>query len=55
VPYAEVHQRVWGNSHLGGRGDVQSVVKRVRLKLEVIGSPLRLQVVRGVGLRLVED
>ncbi len=30
VSYAEVHQQVWGNAHEGGRGDVQSVVKRAR-------------------------
>jgi len=54
VSYAEVHRQVWGNDHEGGRGDVQSVVKRARQKLDALGSPLRLQVVRGVGLRLVE-
>ncbi len=31
-----------------------SVVKRVRQKLDALVSPLHLEVVRGVGLRLVD-
>jgi hypothetical protein len=33
---------------------VHSVVKRVRRKLRSLGSPLEIETVRGVGLRLVE-
>jgi hypothetical protein len=51
--YDELHRRVWGNDHLGDRSDVQSVVKRLRHKLRRLDSPLHLDVVRGVGLRLV--
>lgn len=54
-PYRVLHRRVWGNDHQGGRADVQSVVKRLRQKLGQIRSPLRLDVIRGVGLRLVPD
>ena len=40
--------------HFGGGGDVQSVVKRLRRKLDDLGCSLRIQPVRGVGLRLVD-
>lgn len=52
--FAELHQDVWGNPHLGSAADVHSVVKRVRRKLRLLGSPLEIETVRGVGLRLVE-
>jgi hypothetical protein len=52
--FARLHEEVWGNSHLGACADVHSVVKRVRRKLRGLGSPLEIQTVRGVGLRLVE-
>jgi DNA-binding winged helix-turn-helix (wHTH) protein len=51
--FESLHAQVWGNSHLGGRADVQSVVKRLRRKLRQISSPLTIEAVRGVGLRLV--
>lgn len=50
--FARLHRTVWGNDHLGGSGDLQSVVKRLRHKLARIDSPLRIRSVRGVGLRL---
>src|SRR5919201_2563658 len=52
--FAHLHEEVWGNSHLGTRADVHSVVKRVRRKLRDLRSPLEVETVRGVGLRLVE-
>lgn len=52
--FARLHEEVWGNSHLGRRADVHSVVKRVRRKLRQLGSPLEIETVRGVGLRLVD-
>ncbi len=52
-PYGALNRRVWGSDHQGGRGNVHSVVKRLRHKLDLLDSPLHLDVVRGVGLRLV--
>lgn len=52
--FACLHREVWGNDHLGGRADLQSVVKRLRRKLGELGSPLQIQAVRGVGLRLTD-
>ena len=52
--FESLHREVWGNDHLGGRADVWSVVKRLRRKLHQLGCPLRIQAVRGVGVRLVE-
>lgn len=49
-----LQQQVWHNEHQGGRSHVQSVVKRLRRKLELIGSPFHIDAVRGVGLRLVD-
>lgn len=53
-PFDALHREIWGNGHLGGRGDVQSVVKRLRHKLHDLRCPLRIVSVRGVGLRLDE-
>ena len=53
--FEELHQRVWGNNHLGDRSDMQSVVKRLRRKLGFLGSPLRVQAIRGVGFRLARS
>lgn len=50
-----IHRQVWGNDHLGGRDDVQSVVKRLRRKLRELGSPCGIHAVRGIGLRLVDQ
>ena len=41
LTFADCTPRVWGNDHLGGRDDVQSVVKRLRRKLRDLGCPLR--------------
>lgn len=53
-PFADLQQRVWGNDHLGDRSHVQSVVKRLRRKLRDLDSPLEIDAVRGVGLRLLD-
>ena len=52
--YQALHRQVWGHDQQRGRCDVQSVVKRLRAKLRELDSPLRIDAVRGVGLRLVE-
>lgn len=52
--FAALHRTVWGNDHLGGGDDMQSVVKRLRRKLRALSSPLGISSVRGVGLRLVD-
>lgn len=52
--FADLQHQVWGNDHLGDRSHVQSVVKRLRRKLHAIDSPLQIDAVRGVGLRLVD-
>lgn len=52
--FADLQHRVWGNDHLGDRSHVQSVVKRLRRKLHAIESPLKIDTVRGVGLRLID-
>lgn len=54
LTFEELQERVWGNDHLGGRSHVQSVVKRLRRKLDGLDSPVQIDSVRGVGLRLVE-
>lgn len=51
--FESLHREVWGNDFLRGRDNVWSVVKRLRRKLIVLGCPLRISAVRGVGLRLV--
>lgn len=52
--FEAIQQEVWGNDHLGDRSHVQSVVKRLRRKLAGLDSPLQIDTVRGVGLRLVD-
>jgi hypothetical protein len=54
LTFERLHREVWGTDHFGGGGDMQSVVKRLRRKLHHLGSSLRIQPVRGVGLRLVD-
>ena len=54
LTFETLHRTVWGNDHLGGRTDLQSTVKRLRRKLQFLGSPLTIEAVRGVGLRLVD-
>lgn len=52
--FESIQRSVWGNDHLGGRSHVQSVVKRLRRKLEDLDSPVQIEAVRGVGLRLID-
>jgi hypothetical protein len=53
--FAWLQRHVWHNDHQGGRSHVQSVVKRLRRKLLSISSPVQIDAVRGVGLRLVGE
>lgn len=53
--YADLHERVWGHSYELARDDVASVVKRLREKLRRLRSPVRIEAVRGVGLRLIRE
>ncbi|MFC6045187.1 winged helix-turn-helix domain-containing protein [Nocardioides hankookensis] len=51
--FAWLQRHVWHNDHQGSRSHVQSTVKRLRRKLAEVDSPLQVDGVRGVGLRLV--
>lgn len=51
--FAWLQSHVWHNDHQGSRSHVQSVVKRLRRKLGEVGSPVQIDGVRGVGLRLI--
>ena len=51
--FADLTRRVWGSAHVGDGGQVHAVVRRVRRKLELVGAPVDLLAVRGVGFRLV--
>ncbi|MEV1332141.1 winged helix-turn-helix domain-containing protein [Micromonospora costi] len=52
--YAELHRAVWHDEGLERRGDVQSLVKRLRRKLAELGTGITIDAVRGVGLRLTD-
>lgn len=52
-PFAELTEQVWRTRYLGDPAQVHSVVKRVRRKLGDIHSPLQVETVRGVGLRVL--
>lgn len=52
--YAELHRSVWHDEARAHRADVQSLVKRLRRKLVVLGTGATIEVVRGVGLRLTD-
>jgi DNA-binding response OmpR family regulator len=51
--FAWLQRHVWHNDHQGSRSHVQSTVKRLRRKLADVDSPVQVDGVRGVGLRLV--
>lgn len=53
--FADLTDRVWGTRYLGDVSQVHSLVKRLRRKLDTIGSPLQVQAVRGVGFRMVRQ
>jgi hypothetical protein len=52
--YEVLHQAVWRNGHLRGTADVHSVVKRLRRKLDELGTTITIDAVRGTGFRLAD-
>ncbi|WP_244317222.1 winged helix-turn-helix domain-containing protein [Micromonospora terminaliae] len=52
--YAELHRSVWHDEGLQDKADVQSLVKRLRRKLDRLGTGVTVVAVRGVGLRLTD-
>lgn len=52
--YDALHQTVWRNRHLRGTADVHSVVKRLRRKLDDLGTTVTIDAVRGTGFRLTD-
>ncbi|MFC0033367.1 winged helix-turn-helix domain-containing protein [Micromonospora chaiyaphumensis] len=52
--YAELHRCVWHDEGLQDKADVQSLVKRLRRKLDQLGTGVTVVAVRGVGLRLTD-
>lgn len=52
--YEALHQAVWRNRHLRGTADVHSLVKRVRRKLDELGTTVTIDAVRGTGFRLTD-
>ncbi|WP_406045012.1 winged helix-turn-helix domain-containing protein [Micromonospora sp. NBC_00898] len=52
--YAELHRTVWRDEELQRRADVQSLVKRLRRKLNELGTGVTIDAVRGVGFRLTD-
>lgn len=50
--YAELTRTVWGTSYTGDAASVHAVARRLRRKLEQLGTPTRVEAVRGVGFRL---
>ncbi|MFG1677074.1 winged helix-turn-helix domain-containing protein [Micromonospora sp. NPDC049282] len=52
--YAELHRAVWHDTPTQRRADVQSLAKRLRRKLDELGTGVTVVAVRGVGLRLTD-
>lgn len=52
--YEALHQAVWRNRHLRGTADVHSLVKRVRRKLDELGTTVTVDAVRGTGFCLTD-
>jgi len=52
--YDALHQAVWGTRELRGTADVHSVVKRLRRKLDELGTTVTIDAVRGTGFRLTD-
>jgi DNA-binding winged helix-turn-helix (wHTH) protein len=52
--YDALHQTVWRNRGLRGTADVHSVVKRLRRKLDELGTTVTIDAVRGTGFRLTD-
>ncbi|QGN48648.1 winged helix family transcriptional regulator [Micromonospora sp. WMMC415] len=52
--YTALHRSVWHDEGLQRKADVQSLVKRLRRKLNQLGTGVTIDAVRGVGFRLSE-
>ncbi|MET8834140.1 winged helix-turn-helix domain-containing protein [Micromonospora sp. NPDC004540] len=52
--YADLHRAVWHDEGSQRKADVQSLVKRLRRKLDQLGTGVTVVAVRGVGLRLTD-
>ncbi|MFG1910338.1 winged helix-turn-helix domain-containing protein [Kribbella sp. NPDC048928] len=52
--YDALHQTVWRDRNVRGTGDVHSVVKRLRRKLDDLGTTVTIDSVRGIGFRLTD-
>ncbi|MDX6241903.1 MAG: hypothetical protein QOG10_6727 [Kribbellaceae bacterium] len=52
--YDGLHHAVWRNRHLRGTADVHSLVKRLRRKLDELGTTVTIDAVRGTGFRLTD-
>ena len=52
--YDALHHTVWRNRDLRGTADVHSVVKRLRRKLDDLGTTVTIDAVRGIGFRLTD-
>ncbi|TWD75331.1 transcriptional regulator [Kribbella amoyensis] len=52
--YEALHQAVWRNRHQRGTADVHSLVKRLRRKLDELGTTVTIDAVRGTGFRLAD-
>ncbi|WP_329001649.1 winged helix-turn-helix domain-containing protein [Kribbella sp. NBC_00709] len=52
--YDALHQTVWRDREVRGTADVHSVVKRLRRKLDELGTTVTIDAVRGIGFRLTD-
>ncbi|WP_427890917.1 winged helix-turn-helix domain-containing protein [Kribbella sp. GL6] len=52
--YDALHQSVWPGRDVRGTADVHSVVKRLRRKLDDLGTTVTIDAVRGIGFRLTD-
>jgi hypothetical protein len=52
--YDALHQTVWRDRNVRGTADVHSVVKRLRRKLDELGTTVTIDAVRGIGFRLTD-
>ncbi|GAA1572498.1 hypothetical protein GCM10009804_31160 [Kribbella hippodromi] len=52
--YESLHQTVWRARNVRGTADVHSVVKRLRRKLDDLGTTVTIDAVRGIGFRLTD-
>lgn len=52
VDYRCLCEQGWGTPHLGDGAHLHATVKRLRRKLAQAGAPVRIEAVRGLGMRL---